>query len=198
MFRFYVYVFYVCQTSVLNFPMSASLMYFQPFLMFQLNFLKLCHHLCVETAIWEDRLQQGHVQQVDKSGQGPRGWPQDIQDCRCSIIPTFCCRLFWLRSVFSLRCVFLIPRWRAWTTRSGRNCFWCRKATALSWKKKKRMSWRRENCSLKCKSSYLVSGECVPFSASRWQETINWYSGVSLLIPACLVLLDSSFHQAQQ
>lgn len=102
MFRFYVYVFYVWQTSVLNFPMSASLMYFQPFLMFQLNFLKLCYYFCVETAIWEDRLQQGHVQQVDKSGQGPRGWPQDIQDCRCS----FCCRLFWLRSVFSLRCVF--------------------------------------------------------------------------------------------
>lgn len=106
-----MYAFYVCRASGLNFPMSASLMYFQPsFLMFQLNFLKLFHHLCVETAIWEDRLQQGHVQQVDKSGQGPWGWPQDIQDCRCSIIPAFCCHLFWLRSVFSLRCVFFDPQ----------------------------------------------------------------------------------------
>ena len=45
-------------------------------------------HLCVETVLWEDRLQQGHVQQVDPSGQSTRGRPQDIQSCTYSFIST--------------------------------------------------------------------------------------------------------------
>lgn len=39
----------------------------------------------VETVLWEDRLQQSHVQQVDQTGQRTRGGATDIQECMCGL-----------------------------------------------------------------------------------------------------------------
>lgn len=58
-----------------------------------------CLYFCVETSLWEGGFQQGHVQQVDPSGQGPRGRSQDLQDCEfiftsdlvCFVIECECC-----------------------------------------------------------------------------------------------------------
>lgn len=43
---------------------------------------------CSETVLWKDRLQQGHVQQVDPSGQSTRRRPEDIQSRTYSFIST--------------------------------------------------------------------------------------------------------------
>lgn len=54
--------------------------------------------LRVETVLREDRLQQGHVQQVDPSRQDTRGRAEDIQDCTCLFIRTCCCSFLCPRS----------------------------------------------------------------------------------------------------
>lgn len=55
------------------------------FLIFQATLLYLCVCPFAEVVLWEDRLQQGHVQQVDQGGQDTRRRPEDIQDCTCEV-----------------------------------------------------------------------------------------------------------------
>lgn len=59
---------YFCNSKCFTFSVTLLYLRLRPF---------------AETVLWENRLQQGHVQQVDQSGQGARGRPEDIQDRMC-------------------------------------------------------------------------------------------------------------------
>lgn len=145
------------------------------FVLSSVTSLPLCVCPRAETLLWEDRLQQGHVQQVDQSGQGTRGRPQDIQSRACFTSTCYHGSLWLAVSVLNMVCLCgyaLVPRWRALKTRSERSCYWCRKATWLSWRRKKRMSWRRGSCSLKCKplthnTQVVVVYLCLPVGGRR-------------------------------